>query len=354
MQRRIHGKMTSFHGGMKKIHGCFDRIRCKGIHSCLPLNLHRFLERAMADLRNFDLNLLIAFDLLMEERNVSRAAERMFVSQSAMSHILQRLRQQLDDPVLVKTPRGMKPTARAKALTEPVRTVLREIEGLIRPADEFDPGTSQRRFVIAATDYMDFLVVPPLVERIARHAPNIDIHIKRTDVRFPENELENGDLDVVLGFDVMLKPAGYLKRDILFTDRMTCLSNNDYAPAEGGTLSLEEYIAMKHLLISRTGTRIGMVDEWLAAQGLERRIALIVPHFLSAPFIVAKTDMLLSLPLRIAEQFVRLAPLKILPVPIDLPDYDLVMVWHPLREKDPAHRWLREQILATCAGLEQG
>ena len=307
----------------------------------------------MPKLRNFDLNLLVAFDLLMQEKNVSRAAERLFVGQSAMSHILQRLRQQLDDPLLVKTPLGMKPTERANALIDPVRAVLREVELLIRTPEEFDPATSQRRFVVAATDYMDFLVVPSLIERIARQAPGIDIHIKRTEVPFPDQELETGDLDVVLGFEAILKPAGYLQCDKLFEDRMACLISADHPPAGGGQLSLEDYVAMKHMLISRTGTRVGVIDEWLAERGLERRIALIVPHFLPAPFIVAKTDMLLSLPLRIAERFVRLAPLKIVPVPIDLPVYDLVMVWHPLREKEPAHRWLRGQILAVCRALDE-
>lgn len=307
----------------------------------------------MPELRQFDLNLLVAFDLLMQEQNVSRAAERLFVSQSAMSHILQRLRQQLDDPLLVKTPAGMKPTERAYALVDPVRAILREVERLIRLPEAFDPATSQRRFVIAATDYMDFLVVPPLIERIARQAPSVDIHIKRTEVPFPAQELEAGELDVVLGFEAILKPAGYLNCDKLFEDRMTCLMREGHPPDGEDQLSLDEYVAMKHMLISRTGTRVGVIDEWLAERGLERRIALIVPHFLPAPFIVAKTDMLLSLPLRIAERFVKLAPLKILPVPIDLPNYDLVMVWHPLREKESAHRWLREQILAVCLALDE-
>lgn len=307
----------------------------------------------MTDLRHFDLNLLIAFDLLMQERNVSRAAERMFVSQSAMSHILQRLRQQLSDPLLVKTPAGMKPTERANALIDPVRMVLRDVERLIRAPEDFDPSTSRRRFVIAATDYMDYLVIPPLIERVARQAPGIDIHVKRTEVSFPEQELESGDLDVVLGFEAILKPAAYLNNDRLFKDKMTCLMRNDDSIKRKTKLSLKEYVEMKHMLISRTGTRIGVIDEWLEERGLERRIALIVPHFLSAPFIVAKTDMLLSLPLRIAEQFVCLAPLKILPVPIDLPDYGLVMIWHPLREKDSAHRWLREQISAVCLALDE-
>jgi DNA-binding transcriptional LysR family regulator len=306
----------------------------------------------MTDLRRFDLNLLIAFDLLMQEQNVSRAAARMFVSQSAMSHILQRLRQQLEDPLLVKTPAGMKPTQRANALTGPVREILRDVEQLIQAPEPFDPATSRRRFVIAATDYMDFLVVPPLIEKVCQKAPQINFHIKRTEVPFPERELENGELDVVLGFEAILKPATYLNCDRLFEDRMTCLLRRTDSNDEKRELSLDEYVAMNHILISRTGTRIGLIDEWLEERGMERRIALIVPHFLSAPFIAAKTDMVLSLPLRIAEQFIGLAPLKILPVPISLPDYALVMIWHPLREQDSAHRWLREQIQSVCLEMD--
>jgi len=307
----------------------------------------------MSELRNFDLNLLVAFDLLMQEQNVSRAAERMFVGQSAMSHILQRLRQQLADPLLVKTPSGMKPTDRALALIDPVRAVLRDVKSLISVREEFDPAKSLRRFIIAATDYLDLLVIPALVERIARYAPSVDIHVKRTETPFPERELEYNDLDVVLGFKAILKPPAYMIVEKLFDDRMTCLVSRNHPANRGDCLTLDEYVSMKHMLISRTGTRIGVIDEWLAEKGLERRIALIVPHFLSAPFIVAKTDMLLSLPERIAERLVGLAPLSVLPVPIDLPAYDLIMVWHPLRENDPAHCWLREQILAVCQTLDE-
>jgi DNA-binding transcriptional LysR family regulator len=195
---------------------------------------------------------------------------------------------------------------------------------------------------------MELLVIPALVERIARYAPGVDIHVKRTETPFPDRELEYNDLDVVLGFEAILKPPAYLIVERLFDDRMTCLVSLNHPVNSGDHLTLDKYVSMKHMLISREGTRIGVIDEWLAEKGLERRIALIVPHFLSAPFIVSKTDTLLSLPERIARRFVRLAPLRILPVPMDLPDYRLVMIWHPLWEKDPAHRWLREQILAVC------
>jgi DNA-binding transcriptional LysR family regulator len=306
----------------------------------------------MIELHNFDLNLLVAFDLLMEEKNVSRAAERMFVTQSAMSHTLQRLRQQLDDPLLVKTPTGMKPTERALSLVEPVKAVLREIKRLIRAPEEFAPSQSRRRFVIAATDYMEYLVIPPLIERIAGVAPGVDVQVKRTELPFPESELEHNDLDVVLGFDTILRPPAYLSKVKLFDDRICCVAGKKHVNGKAGQLTLEEYLFRKHMLISRTGSRVGLIDEWLAERGLERRIALIVPHFLPAPFIVAKTDMILSLPKRIADNFVGLAPLKVLPLPIELPAYDLVMIWHPLRNPDPAHRWLRDQITEICSELD--
>jgi len=305
----------------------------------------------MPELRQFDLNLLVAFDLLMQEQNVSRAAERLFVSQSAMSHILQRLRQQLDDPLLVKTPSGMKPTERALALVEPVKLVLKDIERLIRSPEEFDPKTSQRRFVIAATDYIEVLLATHLVERINAQAPGINLHFRRTGTGFPAAELENGEVDVLLGFEVMLKPPKSFLCETLFDDCMVCLARADHPALQAG-LTLEEYLKLPHILISRTGTAGGQVDEWLAEQGLERRIALVVSHFLSAPLIVANTDMILALPKRTAEQFARMAPLKIMPLPFELPRYGSVMIWHPLHDKEPAHGWLRAQIRQVCQGLD--
>lgn len=299
----------------------------------------------MSNLRTFDLNLLVAFDVLMRELNVTRASEHMFITQSAMSHILHRLRQHLDDPLLVKTPTGMKPTERALALIEPVRALLSEMEQLIQPPLEFEAATSQRRFVLAATDYMEFLLIPELFGLIDQVAPGIDIHVKRTESSFPVAQLENGSLDVVLGFESVLNPPAHLHCQRLFSDRMACVVRENH-PLIKQAPSLAEYISVPHMLISRTGSNVGFIDQKLTELGLERRIKLIVPHFLSAPLIVAETDMILSLPYRIAEQFKKLAPLAIFPVPIDLPSYDLVMIWHPLRDKDPAHRWLRDKITA--------
>ncbi len=306
----------------------------------------------MTKLRNVDLNLLVAFDLLMQERSVSRAAEKMCITQSAMSHVLHRLRQQLDDPVLVKTTHGMQPTDRALSLVQPVGKVLREIERMTRLPKEFDPGGSQKRFVIAATDYMEFLLLPPLIERLVRIAPGIDIHVQRTESKFPIDSLENQTVDMVLGFEVVLSPPAMFQREQLFGDHMACVVRKDHPLASDQEFSLEKYLQANHMLISRTGSETGLIDQWLRERHLERRIGLIVPHFLSAPLIVAQTDMVLSLPLRIGQRFMGLTSLTILPLPFELPVFNLVMVWHPLREKEPAHLWLRKLISNVCQGFD--
>lgn len=306
----------------------------------------------MSNLRTFDLNLLVAFDVLMRELNVTRAAEQMFITQSAMSHVLHRLRQQLDDPVLVKTPAGMKPTARALALIEPVRALLAEMEQLIQLPSEFDAATSQRRFVLAATDYMEYLLIPELSGLIDRLGPSIDLHVIRTESSFPLAQLENGDLDVVLGFDSVIKPPNHLHCQTLFEEEVVCVIEKNHSLVRNG-MSLEEFIKVPHLMISRTGENTGIIDQKMHELGLKRRIQLIVPHFLSAPLIVAHTDMILTLPKRIAERFTELAPLEILPIPheLQLPRYTVSMIWHPLRDSEPAHRWLRRQIETSSRNI---
>lgn len=336
-------KWLNFIGLSKRFMACRLRTAGRVFHFVA-------LGGGVPDLRHFDLNLLVAFDVLMREMNVSRAAEKMFVSQSTMSHILNRLRRQLDDPVLIRTTGGMKPSDRALALAGPVRAILQDVERAIRAPAEFDAKTSRRRFVIHATDYIEVLLLPALMERISVQAPGIDIHFKRTGDAFPADPLENGEIDIVLGFNAILRPPGQFLCEKLFDDRMVCVVRADH-PMVVDSLSLEEYLALPHMLISRTGSHTGLIDDWLAERGWERRVALVVSHFLSAPLIVAKSDMVLSFPRRMAEQFTRMAPLKIVPVPIPLPAYELVMVWHPLNDKEPAHAWMRKQILEVSEAI---
>lgn len=302
-------------------------------------------------LRDFDLNLLTAFDVLMQEGSVSRAAERMFITQSAMSHALNRLRDLLDDPILVRTSEGMKPTPRAKTMTAQVREVLGDIQQIVGEPERFDPATSKHQFVIEAADYMEYMILPRLMERIYHDAPGVEVQIKKPEPYFPEQAMENGSTDIVLGFDKDLDVPNRLNKEVLFEDQRVCVVRKDH-PLVKQKLSLQLFLKLDHIRVSPTGIKLGAIDNALSEKNQERHIALMVPHFLYTPHILATTDMISSPPLRIAKQFMQISPLKMLPLPLKLPPYKISMVWSPIRKNDPAHVWLRTQIKTISKEIE--
>ncbi len=306
----------------------------------------------MSELRNFDLNLLVALKLLLEEGNVSRAAAKMFVSPSAMSHILQRLRQQLNDPVLVKTSKGMKPTERATSLLAPISNILGEIENIIKDQTKFIPATSERRFVIATNDYVDFLVLPSFMESMQKLAPNIQIHIKPSRSTVQYSVIDKHQVDIVIGFKEILAPQSYFCQKTIFSDKLMCLVRKDHPTITGNSVSIEQYMSSSHLVMSGHETGSGLIDSYIQELGLKRKVSLIMPNFLSVPRILTKSDLVFSAALTLAEHFVQFAPLKMMPFPINCPNLDLIMVWHPQQEKEPAHEWLRQQIFETSNKLK--
>lgn len=297
-------------------------------------------------LRDFDLNLLLAFDALMKETSVSKAAECMFITQSAMSHALNRLRDLLDDPILVRTSEGMKPTPRAKSMKLQVREVLREIQHIVGEPKHFHPSTSKHQFIIEVADYVEYMLLPPLKGKIYHDAPGVDILIEKPKPSFPEKTMEEGKTDLLLGFNRDIDAPSRFIKEMLFEDKRVCLLRKDHPLVKKKKLTLEQFLKLDHLRISPTGNKSGIIDQVLLSQGKERRVSLVVPHFLYAPHILSTTDMVLSPPLRIAKQLISFSPLKIVSLPLDVPSYQVSMAWSPIREKDPAHIWLRTQIRA--------
>jgi DNA-binding transcriptional LysR family regulator len=306
----------------------------------------------MSEMRNFDLNLLIAFKHLMEERSVSRSAEKMFISQSAMSHVLQRLRRQLDDPVLIKTPRGMRPTQRALALFDPICAVLKSVENIVQPPEEFSPDSSERRFVIATSDYFEFTLLHRLCETLNKNAGNVELHIKQLGGASAEACIEEEEIDLVIALNVVSESTSYLRRETLYHERLTTMVRRDHPDFPQTDITLDQFLSSRHLLISHREDGTGLVDDWLEQHGKKRKISVILPNFLSASSIVARTDLILTAPRRVGEHFARLAPVKMMPVPIELSECAATMAWHPLKDKDPAHRWLRQQVLLAARMLE--
>lgn len=300
----------------------------------------------MADARlgAINLNLLTALDALLAEGNVTRAAARTGVTQSAMSHSLRQLRDMLGDPLLVRGPSGMTPTPRAAALREPVRRGLVELSRALA-ATEADPRDAKRTFTVSSGDFFSALLLPPLLDTTLREAPGIDLNVRPTDPGRDDLLLEAGEVDAVIS--VAVAERATLRRVRLFTETFACLVRADH-PAVGDTLTLETYASLSHALISPRGSGPSFVDEALARAGTSRRIALRIPFFLAAPLIIAQSDLVLTAPRRVALQFAKTLPLRVLPPPIPVASFSVHLIWHERDDADPVHGWLRKAIVRAA------
>lgn len=300
------------------------------------------------DLRALDLNLLVAFDALMIERHVSRAADRVALSQPAMSNALSRLRAVVGDPILVRTSRGMEPTARALELHGPIHAALAEIQHTLSTPTHFEPRKAKHHFVIGASDYMEFLVMPRLVKMLQEQAPSVDLSVRSLQLSQPEEALDSGEIDLAFGYFPNLPKR--LRETHLFTEHLACAVRMDH-PVVKSKLTLKQYAQLPHLFVS-TRRRSGVVDEALAKLGMARRISVSVPHFLVAPFIIVESDVIMTVNSRIAHTYARALPIRVLPPPLELPDFPISMVWHPRSDKEAAYNWLRARLMDVCGELQ--
>ncbi|HDZ8929085.1 TPA: LysR family transcriptional regulator [Aeromonas dhakensis] len=305
-------------------------------------------------LHQLDLNLLLAFDALMAQGSVTRAAETLFISQPAMSHALNRLRTFFGDPLLVRTPQGMLPTPRAQRLHLGVQQALRLLEQQLSDEEVFEPSQSKRRFVLCTTDYVECVLIPPLIQRLKRLAPGVTIEIRILRDTLPEAELASGEIDLVLGFDEYMQVPGYLGKETWLTEPLAGLVRADLlmtapALAESGDnsalpaerISLAQLIEMPHVFHSPLGTSEASLDRYLKTLGFSRTISVNSQSYMSAAAIVSQSDHLLVLPSMVAELLASHWPLKSLPLPENVPDYHLNCVWHPVHAQQPALIWLK-------------
>lgn len=297
---------------------------------------------------SIDMNLLVVLDAALRERSVQRAAQRLGLTPSAVSHALRRLREVIGDPLLIRTPRGMVPTERAERLSPRLRRALADLEGILSDEVPFDPATARRLFTVSSADLAQVVLLPPLLQRLAAEAPGM-----RLVVRPPRNDLfdslASGALDLAFGiFDEA--PEGF-RYQALFREDFMCMMRRDH-PAAAEPLTLERYLALSHVSVAPRGGPGSIVDSALAALGHTRDVALVVPHFLVAPLVVAETDLVFMVPSRIGRRYAGLLPVCLAPPPFALESFTLAQVWHERAHKEPAHAWLRQRIaqLARAAG----
>lgn len=293
------------------------------------------------NLSRIDLNLLVAFDALMAESSVTRAAARMGIGQSAMSHALARLRTTFGDELLVRGPEGMRPTPKARSLIEPVRNALAQIEALVAPPEAFDPATAQRVFSLGLPDSTEVLLMPRLVAHLQAVAPGVALLLHTMDRIRILQDLDTGRVD--LGIGLFEDGAAHHKRRLLNRDTYLCIFNPELVGVQP-PISLEDYVRLPHVLTSLVESAHGVVDVALAKIGLKRTIALTSPRFTAVPFVVRQAPVIATMHARVARYFADALGLATSPAPIELPDLAISMMWHSSLDGDPGHRWLRETI----------
>lgn len=298
----------------------------------------------MPDIRTLDLNLLKAFDALLTERSVTRAATRLSLTQPAVSGMLTRLRDSFGDPLFVRAQRGVVPTARALGLAGPVRQVLAEIEAMLQPA-LFDPAKADFTFTLAATDYALRAIVAPFLTALrGRQAPGIRVAVRLIDDALVQHQLELGDVDLAL----MTPDAAPvdLRSYRLFDEEYVCLLRADH-PAAAGDMTLDQFCALDHALVSyRGGSFSGVTDDALAALGRTRRVVLSVASFLILPEILRSSDLIAVVPKRLTRHCDGLVVRK---APLAIPGFTKLAVWHERTHRDPGQRWVRDILFNACA-----
>lgn len=306
-----------------------------------------------AHLSERDLRLFLMLDAVLEERSVTRAAVRLGVTQSAVSHSLRELRTRMRDPLLIRTGNELKPTPLAEAIRPNLRFGLNALERLLTHTPSFDPATSTRTFSLATPDHPQFTMIPGFVAGLQQAAPGVNVRIRAIGPGLPD-ELASGRLDLALA-GAEMGQALDLDRDTMRTrvisEPFRCLLRRGH-PALERDLGLRTYVALPHVLVSTGGGDTGIVDDALAVLGLRRRVAVTVTSFLAAAYIAASSDLIATLPLAIAERAVQLG-VELRPPPLDLPRANAYLWWHARFQNDPGHVWWRHALVEALAPFRQ-
>ncbi|WP_263261197.1 LysR family transcriptional regulator [Pseudomonas sp. RIT-PI-S] len=293
-------------------------------------------------LRRLDLNLLVTLNALLVEHNVTRAAERLHLSQPTVSVQLARLRDFFNDPLLLPGPRGMRPTARADELRAPLRQALAALEQAVLPSSPFDPSLAQQTWRIAAFDYSEFTVLLPALAGLRRLAPATRLSVVQAAPSQVARKAEQGDIDLAFLTEAEAPPE--LRRRALFREHYVLASRVGH-PGLTRRPTLEQFCQLDYVIASPDGGGFhGVTDIALAELGMARRVALSVPHFLFLGAVLASTDLVAMMPSRLVAGN---DALQVAEPPIEVPGFEMVMLWPERVHRDPAHQWLREQIASA-------
>lgn len=297
-----------------------------------------------------DLNLLRLFEAVMQAGNVSQAAQRLGLTQSAASNGLARLRDSLGDPLFIRRPGGVEPTARAHELAGPVAEALSHLRTALDGQRDFDPAHLEAEVVIGTSDHAELVLGPRLATRLAVDAPGLALTFRHCDRSDALDLIDGGTVQLALG--ALPEPPSRMTRQFLSREGFAVVMRSGHPAAEG--LDLPAYVACRHLLVSAIASRNGLVDRLLAEQNRARRLGPVASHYLAAGAMIAGTDDLLTLPQSVADVLAQAFGLLCRPVPLAMPAMRLSMVWHRRNAEAPLHRWLRHLVAALAKAPARG
>lgn len=315
------------------------------------------MKHPPVNFRTLDLNLLKVFDVVMAERNVTRAAARLAMTQPAVSNALRRLREATQEELFVPTTSGVTPTAHAQSLWPTVRASLDRLHDAFEPQG-FDPRGAARSFTLAMADATAALFVPVLVNALQREQAQVDLRVVALATRDPRALLEQGQADIAVGHFPEAKAAlaaegeqGVMQLQPLYGCDFACVMRHDHPLARDGALTLDAYCAADHLRVSFAGRPRGAVDEALARLGRERRVMITLNNYFNAAAVVQQSALLTVLPRRFVPATGLAAQLAVRALPFELPGIEVGLLWHRRHEQDTAQRWLRETLLRAAAEI---
>lgn len=300
------------------------------------------------DLKDIDLNLLVIFNELLQERRVSAVAAKLELTQPAVSNALKRLRTLLDDELFLRTSRGMQPTPLTMQLAEPIAYALSTIHSTLNHRSSFDPAASTREFTLGLTDIGEINFLPKLMDVLSRLAPNISISTLRNTPSILQDSMEAGQVDLAMGLLPQLKTGFFQRR--LFKQRYVCMFRKGHA-LDKGKISMEEYSAAEHLVVVPPGSGHAKVNESIERKGIRRTIRLTVPHYVAVGHILATStsNLVATVPESYAKQCVKPFGLTYVDHPVELPQFSINLFWHAKYHKEPGNQWLRSVIFDTLS-----
>lgn len=296
-----------------------------------------------------DLNLFVVFEAIYCEGNITKAASALNLSQPAVSHSLSKLRAHFDDPLFVRQGNEMRPSAVANNVVADVREALRQLQICLAQSKQFEPLTSRKHFTISLHGSLEASYLPPLMQRVNKEAPLVNIQSSRRVNRSElENKLASGDID--LAIDVLLPVSENILHTQLEKNKLVVVARKNH-PEINSTLDLDLYVAQDHVLVSSRSVGTSVEDFELGRLGIQRKVGLRCQHTFSACSVIAGNNMLLTVTENIAKMYAQLFDLVIYPLPVDLPDIDVHLYWHTNLDFEPANKWLRNKIVQTTPGV---